>query len=230
MLKKFEDKIGCQNGEAGILNHLFSIIKPEHKRFVEFGYDSEFNCYNLLQNCGWGGLLIDCDPSAYMLALARFGHRKDLKLLQAMVTPENIDDLLHENLDSDVDLLSIDIDGLDYHVWKQITCISPKVVVIEYNSSMGYERSITIPTIQGFNRKNFTGVYHGASLRALTKLAKTKGMKLVGCESSGTNAFFVTEDAEVPEVTVKKAFVNNDRRGNWRDIIKTIEMLGVKEV
>lgn len=230
MLKKFEDKIGCQNGEAGILNHLFSIIKPIHKRFVEFGYDSEFNCYNLLQNCGWGGLLIDSNPSSFMLALARFGHRTDLKLLQAEVTPENINDLLSDNLDSDVDLLSIDIDGLDYHVWKQINCISPKVVVIEYNSSMGYERSITIPNIQGFNRKNFTGVYHGASLTALTKLAKTKGMKLVGCESSGTNAFFVTEDAEVPEVTVKEAFVNNDRRGNWRDILKVIEMHGVKEV
>ena len=230
MLKRFEDKIGSQNGEAGILDYLFSVIEPETRTFVEFGYGGEFNCYNLLQNHGWGGLLIDSNPVNYYLSEAMFGTRTDVKRVIAEITPENIDDIITENLDSDVDLLSIDIDGLDYHVWKQITSINPQVVVIEYNASMGDSRSITIPNIPHFNRHNFNGAYHGASLAALTKLAKTKGMKLVGCDSMGVNAFFVSEDADFPEVKVKDAYVDSQYRRYWREVIEIILKFGVIEV
>ena len=230
MLKKYEDKLGSQNGEAGILDYLFSVIEPKYRTFVEFGYGGEFNSYNLMMNHGWGGLLMDSAPVSYFLSEAMFGTRTDVKRLIAEISPENIDDLLVENLDSDVDLLSIDIDGLDYHVWKQIKSINPQVVVIEYNASMGDSRCITIPNLARFNRKDYHGLYHGASLQALTKLAKTKGMKLVGCDSMGVDAFYVRNDADVPELSVKQAYVDSPRRGKWQDLIAIIERFGVIEV
>lgn len=230
MLKSFEDKIGSQNGEAGIIDYIFASIEPKYRRFVEFGYGGEFNCYNLMQNHRWAGLLIDSDPVSYYVSEARFGLRSDVKRVIAEITPENIEGLLKEHLDGGVDLLSIDIDGLDYHVWKAIECIRPEAVVIEYNASMGNSRSITVPNLPHFNRKDFHPLYHGASLTALTKLAKTKGLKLIGCESRGTNAFFVAENVPIPEVMVQKAFVDNTRRGNWRDIIGTIDRFKVIEV
>jgi hypothetical protein len=47
-----------------------------------------------------------------------------------------------------------------------------------------------------------SGLYHGASLTALEHLARTKGYVLVGCDSAGTNAFFVREDLAPPGLAV----------------------------
>jgi hypothetical protein len=68
--------------------------------------------------------------------------------------------------------------------------------VIEYNPSFGPSASITVVYDPDFERfaKHPTGYYHGASLTALTKLAQEKGYILAGCDSSGTNAFFVRQD------------------------------------
>ena len=51
--------------------------------------------------------------------------------------------------------------------------------------------------------------FHGASLKALAKLAAAKGYKLLACDESGTNAFFVRNDlapgveAVAPEIAFR---------------------------
>jgi hypothetical protein len=69
-------------------------------------------------------------------------------------------------------------------------------VVIEYNGSFGPERSVSVPYDPAFDRleRHPSGWYHGASLRALDRLAQRKGYALVGCDSNGVNAFFVRSD------------------------------------
>lgn len=120
-----------------------------------------------------------------------------MQIITARVEPETIDDLLRRNaVEREIDLLSLDIDGNDYWVWRAISAIDPRLVVIEYNASFGPERSVTVPYRRGFDRylEHLSGFYHGASLSALTTLAEQKGYVLVGCDSRGSNAFFVKRE------------------------------------
>ncbi len=230
-LNRYEDKLYSQNGEDGILLYIFSKIGLTNRRFVEFGIGDgrECNTANLSLNFGWRGLLMDGNKESAALAGRYYRdelyHKRepqdrsaDVRVLHAMVTAENINTLLRENgISGEIDLLSIDIDGNEYWVWKAITAIHPQVVVIEYNASMGSEEPITVKYDPNFDKHHYVpfNFYYGASLAALTKLAHAKGYILVGCESTGTNAFFIRQDAaagKFTDVPVSKAFFPLARR------------------
>lgn len=105
------------------------------------------------------------------------------------VTAGNIQELFKKyDVPKDFDLLSIDIDFNDYWVWKAITDYSPRVVVIEYNSSIPPTESRAVP-YDPDARWDGTS-YFGASLLALQNLGLKKGYTLVGCNDHGVNAFF----------------------------------------
>ena len=110
----------------------------------------------------------------------------------------------------EMDLLSIDIDGNDYWVWDVISVISPRVVVIEFNASLGPEKSLTVPYDPNFvcPEKHPSGWYHGAPLTALTRLGNKKGYTLTG--TNGVNAFFVKNELansnKLPNLTPEQAF------------------------
>jgi hypothetical protein len=112
---------------------------------------------------------------------------------EAFITAENINTLIeHGGVTGDIDLLSIDIDRNDYWIWKAISVIQPRVVVIEYNATLHPPLSLVVPygPDRGWDGSN----YFGASLEALVRLGHGKGYKLVGCNFSGTSAFFVRGD------------------------------------
>ena len=92
----------------------------------------------------------------------------------------------------EIDLLSIDIDFNDYWVWKAIEAVDPRVVVIEYNAGLRPPLSLTVPYQP--NRSGDGTNFFGASLEALVRLGAAKGYRIVGCNISGSNAFFVRED------------------------------------
>jgi len=223
-INKSEIKVYSQNGEDGILLYILAKIGVQNRCFVEFGIGdgTENNTANLALNFGWHGLLMDCKSDNVAFAKRfyqnRLGPRASrVKIIQCLVTTENINKVLLQNgVQGEIDLLSIDIDGNDYWVWKAMSAINPRVVVIEYNSSMGHEKSLIVKYDPNFDRykKHPTGFYHGASLAALTKLANSKGYILVGCDSTGVNAFFVRKDAAhwLPEVSIEKAYFPNSRR------------------
>ncbi len=91
---------------------------------------------------------------------------------------------------SHFDLLSIDLDGNDYWIWKAISDrFRPRVVVVEYNANVNPAAPLSIQYDPSFKWDGSS--YYGASLGALKKLGESMGYQLIGCESSGTNAFFV---------------------------------------
>jgi hypothetical protein len=196
-LTLYEYQVYSQNGEDGIIQEIFKRIGTTNKFFFEFGVDNNIECNTLLLLLqGWTGCWLDGDKKQVGFIKNTF---KDLisqnKLLvsQAFITAENIESLLAEaRAPKDLDLLSIDIDGNDYWVWKAISKYKPRVVVIEYNAmfkppiefSVSYE-----PDKQFIVRSHF-----GASLKSLEILASLKGYKLVGCNFTGANAFFIRED------------------------------------
>jgi len=197
-----EFKIFSQNGEDGILLYIFSKIGTTNKKCIEFGIDDgkECNTANLITNFGWKALLIEGDKKN-VLAARSYYKKKNITnkplIVHSFVTKDNINSLILKNgFEKEIDLLSIDIDGNDYWVWEAITAASPRVVVIEYNSFFGPDRSITVTYDHLFERfkKHRSGKYYGASLRALQKLGLEKNYDLIGCDSCGVNAFFVRKD------------------------------------
>ena len=142
-LNKRELKIYSQHGEDGIILYIFSQIGMKNGTFVEFGIEDgrECNTANLSVNFGWNGLLMEIDPRYVKQAQAYYtdllkDRASDVKIIECKVTMENINQVLVENeMEGEIDLLSIDIDGNDYWVWKAINVINPRLVVIEYNAT-----------------------------------------------------------------------------------------------
>lgn len=92
----------------------------------------------------------------------------------------------------ELDLLSIDIDGNDYHVLGAIRSLRPRVLVIEYNGKFPPPMDLVLP-YDPAHRWDGTD-YAGNSLQAIANLAKRCGYRLVGTNITGVNAFFVRSD------------------------------------
>jgi hypothetical protein len=210
-----EFQVYSQWGEDGIIQHLLQHVKIERQIFVEFGVESysEANTRFLLVNNNWAGLVID-GTARNIESIKRdpIYWRFNLKAVCSFITEKNINELLKTNgITGDIGLLSIDIDGNDYWIWNQIDVISPRIVIVEYNSRLGIEKSVTVPYVETFDRKtaHYSMIYYGASLRALDNLGRRKGYAFVGCNSNGVNAFFIRSDVlgELKETTVEQGYV-----------------------
>lgn len=226
IINHHERKVSSQNGEDGILEFIFHRVGVTNRTFVEFGVQDgrECNTANLALNHGWRGLLMESDHDFATAARAYYAEKLGpdadrVRVREALVTPENINELLtEEQITGTIDLLSIDIDGNDLWVWEAVQVVSPRVVVIEYNASFGPVRSISTAYDPAFDRhaKHPSGFYHGASLSALAKSGRRRGYLLAGCDSRGVNAFFVHEFAEagsgLGELAPIAAYYPEDRR------------------
>ena len=222
-INKFGIKIYSQNDEDGIILYILKHIGVKTKKFVEIGVENgiECNTTNLLKNFDWSGVQIEGNKKLYndaKIQLKKVLEKKikNLKLLNIFVTKKNINQILKKYSGKEIDLLSIDIDGNDFWIWKAINCVKPRLVVIEYNSFFGPTLSCTIPYnhkfIWNYEKKRS---YYGASLKALEKLGRKKEYTLVGVDGNGVNAFFVRNDlAKNINLKSKKTgdvFIDNKR-------------------
>jgi hypothetical protein len=198
--RDFEFKVYSQWGEDGIIDHLTTRVPIPNKVFVEFGVETytEANTLFLLKHRQWRGLIIDGSPDN--ITSVRQGQvfwRYDLAAECSFITRENINELLTRNgIAGDIGLLSVDIDGNDYWVWEAISGISPRLIVAEYNSLFGPSAAVSTPYKPNFYRtaEHASNMYYGASIVALTSLARTRGYTLVAGNSAGNNLFFVRDD------------------------------------
>jgi hypothetical protein len=220
-IKKKEFKVFSQWGEDGIIDYLISNLDIENKTFIEFGVEnySEANTKFLLLNKNWSGFVIDSSyENVQNIKKNELYWKYSLTAKSEFITKENVNSVLGEsNFDKNLGLLSIDVDGNDYWIWEQIKDIDPSIVVIEYNSRFGKEKSYVVPYEKNFQRlkKHYSGIYYGASLKALIKLAIKKGYSFITCNSAGNNAFFVKKDLlndKVKENNLEKGFVINKFR------------------
>lgn len=212
-------RVHSQHEEDGILHFIFSLIGTTQKKCVEIcgGDGIECNTANLIVNHRWLGLLCDGDEANIARAVAYYANHPDTKwwppaIVRAWVTRGNVNNLIQDHgFDGEIDLLSLDIDGVDYWIWSEISCISPRVVVLEFNHLLGPDLSVTIPYSDGFvpEYTEFGTEYAGASLGAFVKLGRRKGYRLVGTNAIASNAFFVRDDIEcrwLPEIEPSGCF------------------------
>jgi len=214
-LHEREFRVYSQWGEDGIIDYLVSRVAIADRSFVEFGVEnySEANTLFLLKHRHWRGLVID--GSRDNIDSIRAGQvlwRYDLHAECAFIDRDNVNELISRNgFNGDIGLLSVDIDGNDYWVWEAIECVRPRIVVSEYNSLFGPRAAISTPYRRDFQRSlaHRSKMYYGASIAALTHLARERGYSLVGSNSAGNNAFFVRDDClgDVPAVQPEQAWV-----------------------
>lgn len=197
--------------EDGILLYIFSLLDTISRTCVEIcaGNGRQCNTSNLIINHGWWGHLFDGDRHNVEDGMAFFSKHPDTFLYpprfsEAWITAENVNELIAASgLSGKIDLLSIDVDGVDYWIWKAIRVIDPTVVVCETHNPIPPERALTVPYDPEFIFESEN--YRGASLAAMCKLGKEKGYRLVGTHRFGFNAFFIKEgigEAYFPEVDV----------------------------
>ena len=216
--------------EDGILLYLFSLIRPLNRICVEIcaGDGRESMTTNLIINHGWWGHLFDGNEENVRAGKRFFANHKDTFLYpptfsHAWITAENVNEQLSAaGVGGVVDLLSLDLDGMDFWVWKAITAIDPRIVVCETHNVVPIGRSVTVPYHPTFvcDSEN----YRGASLEAMCRLGKDKGYRLVGAHRFGFNAFFVKNgvgEEFFPEVTSGCCLTDpfsQKRRRDWEQV------------
>ncbi len=223
-----EFKVFSQTGDDGIIQYLINKVYIPETTFIEFGVENyvESNTRFLLKYNNWSGLVIDgSEKSIRYIMSDDIYYQHNLKALQAFITAENINDLIGgQGLKGEIGLLSVDIDGNDYWVWKAIHVVDPVVVVAEYNSVFGIDRAVTVPYKPDFVREHahYSYLYFGASLKALCVLAEEKGYAFVGSNSIGNNAYFVKKNrlGELRALSAEEGYVysrfreSRDKKGN----------------
>lgn len=214
-----EFKVFSQFGDDGILQYLIHCLQiaPQHRSFVEFGVENyeESNTRFLLLNNNWRGLVMDGAKAnvAHIHASPDFW-KHDLTAVAAFIDADNINQLISSaGFSGEIGILSIDIDGNDYWVWRNIQVVDPIIVVAEYNGIFGGERAVSIPYDPAFRRSqaHYSNLYWGCSLAALNLLATKKGYAFVGCNSAGNNAYFIRQNRMpdiLPRPSIEAGFVD----------------------
>jgi hypothetical protein len=226
-IKNFSEtsyKVYSQNGEDGFIDYLLFSINVEKPKFIEIGIGTykESNTRFLFERTSTEGLIIDSikDLEKKVKKNVRFW-KGDLNVVNETVNTENIIDILEKNnFLNEVDLFSLDIDGIDYWILDKLPENFSKICVIEYNSVFGDKLEITVPNKKNFTRKeyHFSHLCFGVSLRALIKKMGEKGFLFVGSNEFNNNAFFVQKkyknnlNIDLPDTSNLKKFTNSNIR------------------
>lgn len=187
---KYLTNVYSQNGEDGLIQYILQKLPRNDKWCVEFGaWDGLHlsNTANLTLNHSYSAILIEGSTSKYREIVANYLDNPKVYPLNIYVgiDKENSLDQILKNykIPKEFDFLSIDIDGNDYHVWRRLIDYKPKIVCVEFNSS--------IPSNVEFIQTPSREINHGSSILSLTKLGKDKNYELVAIV--GTNAVFVNK-------------------------------------
>tara|TARA_R110002020_G_scaffold15555_18_gene55287 strand:- start:9225 stop:10133 length:909 start_codon:yes stop_codon:yes gene_type:complete len=212
-----------QNNEDGILMYILSRIGMKTKRCIEIGCDlsgssigiPEGNSINLIVNFGFDGLIVDIDPAktgairhffSQALSTKHFHspERDGLpagyfspKIATHEVTIDNINDVYaDEGFSGEIDFMSIDVDGPDITMWKAVTVVDPRLVMIEVNNRLPFDTPVfgAATTSDAAPQTLEFQTSYGSSLAAACEVASAKGYTFVGMDMTLINAFFVRND------------------------------------
>jgi len=227
-LNDYEFKIFSEWGDDGLIQYLIKNIVVENETFIEFGVQDyqESNTRFLMMNNNWKGFVMDGSrKNMVKLKNQSWYWKYSLTCKAVFIDKENINELLAETGFSNIGLLHIDLDGNDAHILNELdlTRLNPSIIIMEYNAVFGKDRPISVPYDQDFIRTNkqYSNLYFGASLPALTYIAGNKLYALIGCNLAGNNAYFIRRDLlnkNIKEVSVTEAYKESKfREGRNKD-------------
>jgi hypothetical protein len=193
-------KVFSQDFEDGILQYLLKSLKILNVKFVEIGTQdySESNTRYIFETMRCDGLIIDPYPNLKkkVKSFCKIW-QNNLKIHNNYINSKNINKTLKKySFDKDIDIFSVDIDGIDYWILNEIKPKISKIFIVEYNPYFGPQKEITAPNINKFDRfeYHYSGFCWGASLKAIINLMKRKGYYFIGTNRLNCNAFFILKE------------------------------------
>jgi hypothetical protein len=192
---KYRNNKHSQNGEDGIIAKLISILPDSNKISVEFGGGdgkTNSNTLSLLKEKDFTGYFIEADNNHFELLKQTAKEYVNIIPIHAEVDYKNTENSLTNLLRNaglqqrSPDIMSIDIDGLDYKVWESLTYYTPKIIVIEINSSLPFNH---IMNKEELSEKNL--ILRGTNFQTMVELGKRKGYSFVVCTG---NCIFIRND------------------------------------
>lgn len=185
-LKPYARNVYSQFGEDGVIRALLDRFPEEsiNRHAVEIGAADGVFMSNTraLVEAGWNAVWYERDVRSAEIAkqlLMEQNIHPRVTLCQGEITAENIADVMSAHPCPDV--LSIDVDGPDYHLWNSLPHgYQPKVVVIEFDPA---RHDDAVPP---------RGADWQAGVNAIERLALAKGYAIV-C-TLGCNAVCVRRD------------------------------------
>jgi hypothetical protein len=187
-----------QNGEDGILDVLRGQLGSTNRYFLEIGAGD-----GIENNTTWlaivekhGGVMIEGDAyraarAVRMISSSNLG----VECRHMFVVPGLAGQIVSLARQPDPDVFSLDIDGCDYYVAQALldAGLRPRILVVEYNSVFGPERSATIEYRENFDftLAHPTQLYYGVSIAGWRTCLEKRGYRFVTVERNGVNAFFV---------------------------------------
>lgn len=183
------NKSFAQNNEDIIVDRIFKKFKITRTQFsVEFGgWDGIYlsNIAYFTKKYNDKLLFIEGDSRRVKDGVNNYTGNNNVLFENSFVSylgENSLDKILIRNkIPKNFDILSIDIDGNDFHVWDSLKSFSPSIVIIEYN--------FTIPNeVDYVQEKNFK-INQGSSAKSLCDLAEEKGYTLV--EVTKSNLIFL---------------------------------------
>jgi hypothetical protein len=206
-LSESDYKVFSQTGEDGIIDYLLCSLDIRVPQFVEIGVGDfrESNTRYIFEKNCCRGMIIDKNPNLKnkVSKIVKLW-KGDLTIIETTVKSSDIVNILSSNnFDNNLDLFSLDIDGIDYWILEALPEKFSKIAVVEYNSIFGPNLEVTIPNLANFDRKKYHYSYlcYGVSLKALIKLMNKKKYVFVGTNIACHNAFFVL-DSEVKKLSL----------------------------
>lgn len=182
--------VRSQSGEDGVIEAIFARIGVTNRWCVEFGaWDGLHlsNTAHLIQSQDWSAVQIEANPQRFATLCTNFAGNPRVRQLNRRVGlgtgADSLNSILRTtDMPTEFDLLSIDIDGNDWHVWNNLNVYRPRVAIIEFNP--------TVPNDVIFIQDPKPEINEGCSAAALVQLGRRKGYELACC--TAFNAIFVT--------------------------------------
>ena len=193
-LLNFRDTKHSLDGEAGVLDNVLSKLPCANRWVVEFGACDGLafsNSAHLIAELGYSAVLIEPDEVQFGMLIENMHHYPKVTCLKTFVGIEgdlSLDVILSQtSCHKNPDLMIIDVDNNDYHIFKAIEIYKPKVLMIEINSTLLPEQE----KVAEYDAPFIFGK-HGSSILSMTLLAESKGYRLI-CNIS-CNAIYVQEE------------------------------------
>ena len=236
-----EFRVFSQFGEDGIVDLLLDELQISKPRIMEIGAGdfSECNSRFALHKRNCSAYLVDMREDLQRgLQESEIRWKASVAVEIAKIDEKNIKDIESRAIRflKYIDVISLDIDGIDFWIAQHINWNGIKIAIVEYNPVFGAKLSVSIPkdTFSSRFEHHYSGLVYGASLLAWIEFFASKDMRFVGTNRAGNNAFFVPPSLagnlpfRLPDISQLDAYVDWQIRDS-RNQDQTLSSLSLEQ-